>query len=78
MEDGNTPVRGPLVSAEVSSRSEGVLPSRKRGSEERGALETEDPRLEHTDGSEMCISEMTVNLKSLGVASASDKMAELS
>ena len=31
MEDGNTPVGGPLVSAEVSSRSEGVLPSRERG-----------------------------------------------
>ena len=29
MEDSNTPVGGPLVSAEVSSRSEGVLPSRK-------------------------------------------------
>ena len=62
-----------LESAEVSSRSEGVLPSRKRGSEERGALE--DPRLERTDGSEMCISVMTVILKSLGVAPASDKMA---
>ena len=37
MEDGNTPVGGPLVSAEVNSRSEGVLPSRKRGSQERGA-----------------------------------------
>ena len=34
MEDGNTPVGGPLVSAEVTSRSEGVPPSRKRGSEE--------------------------------------------
>ena len=36
MEDGNTPVGGPLVSAEVSSRSEGVPPSRKRRSEEGG------------------------------------------
>ena len=33
MEDGNTPVGGPLVSAEVRGRSEGVLPSTKRGSE---------------------------------------------
>ena len=32
MEDCSTPVGGPLVSAEVSSRS----PSRKRGSEARG------------------------------------------
>ena len=29
MEYGNTPVGGPLVSAEVNSRSEGVPPSRK-------------------------------------------------
>ena len=29
MENGNTPVGGPLVSAEVSSPSEGVPPSRK-------------------------------------------------
>ena len=54
MEDGNTPVRGPLVSAEVSSRSEGVPPSRKQGSEKRGA--PGDLTLECTDGSEMCIS----------------------
>ena len=39
LEDGNTPVGGPLVSAVVSSRSEGVLPSRKRGSEEGGRPE---------------------------------------
>ena len=37
MEEGCTPVEGPLVSAEVSSRSEGAPPSRKRGSEKRGA-----------------------------------------
>ena len=36
MNDGDTPVEGLLVSAEVSSRSEGVSPSRKRGSEEGG------------------------------------------
>ena len=29
MEDGNTPVGGPLLSAEVSSRSEGDTPSEK-------------------------------------------------
>ena len=46
MGDGNTPVGGPLVSAEVSSRSEGVPPSRKRGSEE-GRL-PEDAMLEQT------------------------------
>ena len=38
IEDGNKPVGGPLVSAEVSNRSEGVLPSRKRGSEEQEAF----------------------------------------
>ena len=65
MEDGNTPVGGPLVSAEVGSRSEGVQPSRKRGSEERGV--PDDPMWEHTDGSKMCINEMTVILKSLDV-----------
>ena len=48
MEDGNTPVGGPLVPAEVSSRSEGVPPSRKRESEKRGALG--DLTLECTDG----------------------------
>ena len=68
MEDG-------MVSAEVSSRSEGVPPSRKRGSEKRGALG--DLTLECTDGSEMCISKMTVILKSLDVASASEQVAEL-
>ena len=74
MEDGNTPVGGPPVSAEVNSRSEGVLPSRKRGSEKRGALG--DLTLERTDGSEMCISKMTVILKSLDVTSASQRVAE--
>ena len=74
MEDGNTPVGGPLVSAEVSSRSEGVPPSRKRGSEEGGL--PEDAMLEHADVSEMCISKMTVILKSLDVASASERVAE--
>ena len=52
-EDGNTPVGGQLVLVEVRSRSEGGLPSRKRGSEERGAPELEDPMSEHADGSEM-------------------------
>ena len=75
MEDGNTPVGGPLVSAEVNSRSEGVLPSRKRGSEKRGA--PRDLTLECTDGSEMCISKMTVILMSLGVTTANSKVAEL-
>ena len=70
MEDVNTPVGGPLVSAEVSSRSEGVLPSRKRGSEE-------DAMLECADVSNMCIDEMTVILKSLDAASASERVAEL-
>ena len=76
MEDGNTPVGGPLVSVEVSSRMEGVPPSRERGSEERGA--PEDPMLERTYGSEMCISEMQVILQSLGVASASGEVAQCS
>ena len=74
MEDGDTPVGGPLVSPEVNSRSECVLPSRKRGSEKRGA--PGDLTLDCTDGSEMCISYMTVILKSLDVASASEKVAE--
>ena len=42
MEDGNMPVGGQLASAKVSSRTEGVLPSRKRESEERGAHEDPD------------------------------------
>ena len=75
MEDGNTPVGGPLVSAEVSSRSEGVPPSRKRGSKEGGR--PEDAMLEHADASEMCISEMTMILMSLGVTTANFKVAEL-
>ena len=33
--------------------------------------------MEHTDGSEMCISVMTVILMSLGAASASGEVAEL-
>ena len=33
MEDGNTPVGGPLVSAEVSSRSEGVPPYQRDDSD---------------------------------------------
>ena len=33
MDDGNTPVEGPVASAEVRSRSEGELPWRKRRSE---------------------------------------------
>ena len=33
--------------------------------------------LEHADASEMCISEMTVILKSLDVASTSERVAEL-
>ena len=75
MEDGNTPVGGPLVSAEVSSRSEGVRPSRERGSEEGGG--PEDAMLQHADASEMCISEMTAILMSLGVTAANFKVAEL-
>ena len=74
MEDGDTPVGGPLISAEVSSRSEGVPPSRKRGSEERGALE--DAMLGYADVSKMCINEMTVIFRSLDVASASERVAE--
>ena len=75
VEDGNTPVGGPLVSAEVSSRSEGVPPSRKRGSEKRGT--PGDPTLECTDGSDLCISEMSVIIKTLDVESASERVAEL-
>ena len=58
MEDGNTPVGGPLVSVEVNSRSEGVPPLRNRGSEEGGL--PEDAMLEYADVSKMCINEMTV------------------
>ena len=75
IEDAHTPVGGQVASAEVSSRAEGVLPSRMRGSEERGA--PEEPMLEHTDGSETCISVMTVILQSLGVASKNDKIVDL-
>ena len=62
MEDGNTPVGGPLVSAEVSSRSEGALPSRKsrRIREKRSSWR---PDVECTDGSGVCINEMTVIFK---------------
>ena len=70
MEDGNTPVGGPH-----EQPIGGVPPSRKRGSEERGL--PEDAKLEHADASEMCISEMTVILMSLGVTTANFKMAEL-
>ena len=72
--DGNTPVGGPLVSAEASSRSEGVPPSRKRGSEERGLLE--DAMLEYADVSKMCINVMTVIFKSLDLVSARERVAE--
>ena len=75
MEDGNTPVGGPLVSAELSSRSEGVPPSRNRGSEEGGL--PENALLENADVSKMCINETTVIFKSLDVVSASEKVAEL-
>ena len=37
MEDGNTPVEGPLVSAKVNNRPEGVSTSRQRRSEKTGA-----------------------------------------
>ena len=74
MEDGNAPVGRPLVSSEVSSRSEGVAPSRKRGSEEGGL--PEDAMLELADASEMCINEMTVIFLSLGVSTANIKVAE--
>ena len=63
------------MSAEVSSRSEVVPPSRKRGSEEGGL--PEDAMLEHADASEMFISEMTLILMSLGVTTANSKVAEL-
>ena len=71
MEDGDTPVGGPL------SRMEGVPPSRERVSVERGPPEDptlectdgseifpelEDPMLERIGGSAMCISEMQVIL----------------
>ena len=73
MEDGDTPVGGPLVSAEVSSRSDGGTPSRERGSEERGL---EDAMLEYADVANMCINEMTVIFKSLEMVSASERVAE--
>ena len=47
MKDGDTPVGGPLVSAKSSSRSEGVPPSRKRGSEDGGL--PKDAMLEYAD-----------------------------
>ena len=75
MKDSNTQVGGPLVSTEVRCRLEGVLPSSKRESEERGV--PEDPMLKCTDGSEMRTCEVQVILKSLGVISASGEMADL-
>ena len=74
MEDGNTPVGGPLVSAEVNSRSEGVPPSRKRGSEERRL--PKDAMQEYADVWKMCIDETTVIFKSLDLVSASERVAE--
>ena len=67
MEDG-------LVSVEVSSRSEGVLPSRKRGSKEGGL--PKDAMLEYGDVSKMCINEMTVIFKLLDLVSANERVAE--
>ena len=62
----------------MGSRSEGVPPSRKRGSEEGGLPDPgKDAMLEHADGSELCISEMAVILMSQGVAPANSKEAEL-
>ena len=75
MEDGDTPVGGPPVSAEARGRSEGVLPSRKRGPE--GVCPPEDPMLEHADRSEVRISVMSLILKSLDLASARGRVAEL-
>ena len=51
--------------------------SRKRGSEERGTPELENPMLERADGTEMCNSVISVILKSMGVASAKGEVAEL-
>ena len=65
MEDGTTPVGGPLES--VESRSEGVPPLRKRGSEE-GWL-PEDAMLEFADVPKMCVQEMTVIFESLDLGS---------
>ena len=73
MEDGNTPVGGPLVSAEVSSRSEGFLQSRKRRSE--GVCHPEDPTLEQPDWLEVRISVMSLIHKSPDVASESGRVA---
>ena len=76
--EGHTPVGGPLGSAEVNSRSDGVLPLRERGSVEGGLPDPgKDATLENADSSELCINEMTVILKSLDVASASERVAEL-
>ena len=74
MKDGNTPVGGSVVSAEVSSRSEGVPPSRKRGSEEGGL--PKDEMLECADVSKVYINEMTVIFKSLDLVSAGERVAE--
>ena len=58
MKDGNTPDGGPLVSAKSSSRSEGVPPSRKRGSEE-GGLPPEDTMLKCADGAASLVGRRT-------------------
>ena len=75
MDDGITPGGGTLVLAEVSSRSEGVLPSRKRGPE--GVCHHKDPMLEHADGSEKRTNVMYLILESRDVYSVSDRVAEL-
>ena len=69
MEDSDKPVGGPLVSAEVRGRSEGVLPMRKRGPE--GVCHPKNPILEHGDELHMRISVMSLILESRDVASAS-------
>ena len=51
-------------SIEASSRIKDLLPSRKRGSEHNFPR---TPMLEHADGSEVCISKMTMTFTSLGV-----------
>ena len=59
----------------VSSRTEDLVPSRKRGSEEVGP--PDDPSLTEADESLMVISEKAVALVSLGVAPSNFKVAEL-
>ena len=58
----------------MSSRSEFVPPSRKRGSEEGGL--PKDALLEYADVFKMCIYEMTVIFKSLDFVSARKRVAE--